>query len=253
MLSSIMLAVVVVSSPSPKGQATTPPTIYHAIVSPACTTLRNIVLPIGYVTKQNNAAFRAMSKNLQSFVNHANILGTSTIEDNEQTLYGPKSMIDVANIDDITGQIYHNLKVDDDLMTQSWHEYPQGSDPSVDALRQRVQNIIDLQRALAGNYRQFTSMFLSNNGAPARLMDPQKLRQSILALAMGVNGTPSIGQLQDLTDASSVAKYGDVSQIVNQFDTEQAAFAHEVISQYNKCQGTNIRFSTPSPDVTPTP
>jgi predicted Rdx family selenoprotein len=253
MLSSLMLAALVAASPSPTGQASAPPLIYHAVVSPGCTTLRNVILPIGYVTKRNDAAFRAMSQHLQSFVNQANILGTSTVEDNDQLLYGPKQTLEVATIDDITGQIFHNLSVEDALMTQSWREYPQGSDPAVDALRQRVQNLIDLQRALVGTYRQFTGMFQGNNDMPAKLMDPQKLRQSILALDLALNGTPSIGQLRDLTDASSVAKYGDVSQIVNQFGKEQDAFAHEVISQYNTCQGTNIRFSSPSPDVAPTP
>ncbi|MBV8490456.1 MAG: hypothetical protein JO199_08005, partial [Candidatus Eremiobacteraeota bacterium] len=152
-----------------------------------------------------------------------------------------------------TGQIFHNLKVEDDLMAQSWRLYPQGSDRAVDDLRQRVQNLIDLQRALVGTYRQFTGMFLGNNGVSEKVMDPQRLRQSILAYELALNGVPSIGQLRDLTDASSIAKYGDASQVVKQFDQEQDAFAREVIAQYNRCQGTNIHFSNQSPDATPTP
>ena len=45
-----------------------------------------------------------------------------------------------------------NLALADRVMNASWNRYPRGTDANVDAMRQRLQNIVDLQRALVNKY-----------------------------------------------------------------------------------------------------
>lgn len=58
-------------------------------------------------------------------------------------------------------------------MARSWKAVPQGADPQVDTMRQRLQNLIDLQRPLTANYTQLAEIYYGNEGNAQFHVDQQ--------------------------------------------------------------------------------
>ena len=52
----------------------------------------------------------------------------------------------------------------EELLQESYAIYPVGKVPKVDAMRQRVQNIVDLQRATADRYTEIYGTIVDNYG-----------------------------------------------------------------------------------------
>jgi hypothetical protein len=270
MLTALFLATVLVT-PTPVPTATPPPEIYRTVVSPMCSTLRNLALPVGYVTRKNDSAFRAMSHSLQTFLSGfyptdvptqadleavasasgytgsgADAMGPESGLD-DQLLYGPGQVLTAADIDGVAQQIFHNIVVENSFMQQSWKEYPKGVDPNVDAMRQQAQNVIDLQRALADRYEDFAQLYLSNQGMAAlqtqsqRAIFKQYLRALLLGDAVNLNADGTAAYSDDgFSSTSERAKLGSVAQVVRDLTIQERSFAQGEISSLNVCNGTHI-------------
>jgi hypothetical protein len=266
-------------APTPKGQL---PEIIHTVTSATCTTLHKATLPVGYVAKRNDEAFKAMATSIQKFLHGiyptdvpttgelqaaleqqdttaltADDLGPDNEDD--QLLYGPDQVLTAAKIDSVAQQIFENVTLEKQVIAQSLKQYPPGADAKVDAMRQRAQNLIDLQRALADKYEQFAGTYLgdqdmtrllagSSGGAQMKLF----LRALLLGEAGALTGSGSDAP-DGGNDVNYTQRYGDVAQIVHELIVQEHAFATETISLYNQCNGTNIIFATPAPKPTPSP
>src|SRR5579863_308701 len=185
--SLLLTTLVAVSSPTPA--PTLPPEIIHTISSPLCSSLQNTIMPVGYVSKINDQAFRTMALSTQKFL--ANIYpgdvptqgdmdaalrqsptGSATAIDagssnhDDDLLYSPGQILSAARIDAVAQQIFQNINLENQYMRESYKSYPEGSDAKVDALRKRAQNLIDLQMALATRYEQFAGTYIGNMGVP---------------------------------------------------------------------------------------
>ena len=177
---ALALAQMGVTVPLAGSTSTPPPEIAHTVTSARCDTLHGTMLPVGYVTKRNDAAFRAMSRSMVAFLSgiyptdvpskadmqaaayqpkFGNNTGTSDAmgseEDDDQLLYGPGQVLTAAEIDNVAEQVHANIVVEQKFIDQSWKSNPRPRDPNVSQMRQRAQNLVDLQRALADQYERF--------------------------------------------------------------------------------------------------
>lgn len=76
----------VAASPAPAPTPTLPPVIIRTITTARCTTLHEMMRPIGYVTRRNDDAFRAMAFATQKFLSHFIPGDVPTIADLQATL-----------------------------------------------------------------------------------------------------------------------------------------------------------------------
>jgi hypothetical protein len=144
---AILLALAT-ASPSPP-----PKTIVRIKSSPVCSTFRHLVLPLALVQKNNNGLMRIIRGESDAYRKASN----AYFARNAQLLHA-------ANIDVAATTMLQNLVLMDNLLAQSWQQSPKGRNPKVDALRQRVQNIVDLQRAVANREIQFGGSLLDTDG-----------------------------------------------------------------------------------------
>jgi hypothetical protein len=257
------------------------PTIIHTRTSASCTTLRKLLTPVGFVARRNDDAFRAMAFSVQKFLSGIDpadvpslgelqaaqdVADPSTGAEADQIdqgtsddtlLYGPSQVLDAARIDRVANQIFANIVLEDSYMNQSWKDYPHGSDPVVDALRQHAQNLIDLQRALADRYEAFAERYLSNQDMAAQ-RDPTEreyfklyLRALLLGqvgeLTQGGSQVPDEGYLT----TSQRARLGSVATVVQDLRTQEREWAAAYLSTYNVCNGTHYVIVAPSPSRAP--
>ncbi len=150
----IIFAVIAAATPTPAPLPVflPPPTIIHERVSPVCSTLHNIVLPLARMQTQyrdTTARIRDDERQLAKY-------SRTKLQDGVQ-LYAAKIDQESTNL---IGAI-HEMEV---LLDQSYAIYPIGKVPKVDAMRQRVQNIIDLQRASADRYTEIYGTIVDNYG-----------------------------------------------------------------------------------------
>jgi hypothetical protein len=273
-------------SPSPSPAATTDfyPEITHTRTSESCTTLRNLLTPVGFVTRRNDDAIKAMAVSVQKFLSGVDPADVPSLADveaaqngadvstgadvsqvdqstaDDQLLYGPSSIIKAAEIDRVANEIYHNIVVEDDYMKQSWGAYPQGSDPQVDALRQRAQNLIDLQRGIADRYEDFARTYLNNQNM-AQTWSPSEreyFKLYLRALLLGQAAALTQGDADAVDNdgylsQSERARLGTVAEVVRGLHAEEASFAPAYLSTYNQCNGTHFTIVSPSPPPTPAP
>jgi hypothetical protein len=132
---SALLIAAATTAPTPA-----PPfkTITTLKASPVCKAYRHMVLPLALVQFNNNQLMLRIASESQ----HYRKAGEAYFARNGQLLHA-------ANIDRDATTILENLALMDRVLAQSWQQTPAGANPKVDALRRRVQNIVDLQRALA--------------------------------------------------------------------------------------------------------
>ena len=287
MVLPVILSVAIGVLPSPTPSPTSAPyefypEIIHTRTSATCTTLRKLLTPVGYVTRRNDEAIRAMAISLQKFLSGidpadvpsladveaaqgmadsstgANVSNVDQSTQDDTLLYGPNQVLKAAAIEDVANQIYHNITVENSYMKQSWTDYPQGSDPAVDALRQHAQNMIDLQRGIADRYMQFAGTYLSNQNM-AQTQDPTQreyfklyLRALLLGQAaeLSDNGSDAGDDDGYLTEGER-ARLGSVAQVVRGLHQEEGAFAPAYFSTYNDCNGTHYNVVGPSPAPSP--
>jgi hypothetical protein len=268
LLSALFLAQVIAN---PNATPTPPfPLITTVKVTNYCTAVRHLAVPIGYVTRKNSEAFMAMEKPIFDIVTQNRGVGSATGNEMATTLangnddaltYNAGNTISMETINKITWEIDQNLALEDKVMEQSWKDFPKGRDPDVDALRQRLQNLIDLQNALDDKYTQLSANYLDNSGNAALISNtaPSKadasdntgsnqatmkseLRDAIYgqvsALLEAQKSTTIINpQAQAQVDVSETAHKGTTANITHELMLQQLAFGDEVVAATKRCGG----------------
>jgi len=116
--------------------ATPPPTIIRERVSPVCSTLHQLVIPLAQMNLKDKPimdAIRAARLQLSKY---------------RGTRLGDGLFLYNSRIDMLYTNVLANLTAMDQYLIKSYRLYPHGSNAKVDALRQRVQNVVDLERTL---------------------------------------------------------------------------------------------------------
>jgi hypothetical protein len=132
-------------------------------------------------------------------------------QNDDSNTYTPDRTLAAANIDRMTAKILHNLDEADKAMAQSWKDHPEHEDPVLNAMRQRVQNIIDLQRVLANRLDDAAGLYFSNAGGSSLSPDAERSNFKSLLDEMIDAGIQADHQAEvNLTATDSAASVGDV-------------------------------------------
>lgn len=118
-------------------------TIIHVRSSPLCDAFRNLVLPLARVQSDNAKLTQFAAGETEKYYDAAGDVWRGAL------------VLHASNIDIAGTNILKNLAPMDRFLARSWKESPKGVNPKVDAIRQRVQNIVDLQREMANRDVQF--------------------------------------------------------------------------------------------------
>ncbi len=133
---AVLAAALVLAAVAPTAAPTPPPTILRERVSPVCSTLHQLVIPLAQMNVKDRpviSAIRAARVELGKY---------------RGTRLGDGVMLYSARIDMLYMKVLENLTEMDQALIKSYRTYPQGVNAKVDALRQRVQNVMDLERLL---------------------------------------------------------------------------------------------------------
>ncbi len=116
--------------------AAPPPTIIRERVSPVCSTLHQLVIPLAQMNIKDKPVIDAIrGARIQLDKYRGTVLGDGLF------LYN-------SRIDMLYMKVLANITEMDQYLIKSYHAYPQGTNGKVDALRQRVQNVMDLERLM---------------------------------------------------------------------------------------------------------
>lgn len=108
--------------------------------SDLCSSLRTMSAPASFVIKKNEDIFADLEAALPPLTP-----GLDAKSD-------PRRFAEAALSEKAMWTIAQNLALADDVLHRSWKEYPKGKDAHIDTMRQRLQNSIDLQRAITNDY-----------------------------------------------------------------------------------------------------
>ncbi len=149
-----VLAVVAAATPSPKPYPVfmPPPTIIQERVSPVCSTLHKVVLPLARMQAQYRHSVAEIKKDELQLAKYSK----TKLQDGVD-LYAGKIDQESTNL---IGAI-HGIE---QLLQESYASYPEGKVPKVDALRQRAQNVVDIERATADRYAEIYGTIVDNYG-----------------------------------------------------------------------------------------
>jgi len=244
----LVFAALVLASPAPQP---TPPlkVIVNEKSTNFCSSVRKMAVPIGYVMRRNDEAFAAIDHRLIRFLEDArgvSVADTSELATlqsalDDDAIYGPTNDLDVMQMDKIAYEIMQNLTLEDQVMNQSWKDYPKGKFPSIDGLRQRLQNLMDLQRSLANKYMEFTSSYLDNRGQAQFAENPAQFKSLLRATILGLSSAlaASHGQIDPEVPAQAnvhdIAMAGNVSAVVKELRLQELAFSSEIIGAGDTC------------------
>lgn len=169
-----------------------------------------------------------------------NMNSLDTTLDNAE-LYNPAAEMSVEQMNKITYELAQNLTLEGHVMDESWKQFPKGKFANVDSFRQRMQNMIDLQRALEEKYFQFTQTYLDNRDqgkyAPNVSVFEAFLHATIVGYGSALvdSQTQSDPETLPLASASDIAHYGNVAQVVRQLRLQELAFAKELVTAGKTC------------------
>lgn len=138
MIRSALALLLVGAVTTPQPAAMPPPTILRERVGPTCTTLHDLVLPLARLHQQFRAHFARIGAAESQFKKYA---GDRI----------PTNMF-AYQIDMEASNLLEKIHQVETLLIKSYAKYPRGKVPKVDALRQHVQNVVDLERAIANKY-----------------------------------------------------------------------------------------------------
>jgi hypothetical protein len=130
--------------------ASPPPTIIRERVSPVCSTLHQLVLPLAEMNLKDKPIMDAIR------------VARSNLSKSRNTRLGDGAFLYASRLDTLHMAILQQLTDFDQLLIKSYAMYPQGTNSKVDALRQRVQNVVDLER-VAINYSLATYAAMVDN------------------------------------------------------------------------------------------
>jgi hypothetical protein len=251
---SVLFAALTAVTPAPQA---TPPlkVIVNIRSSSLCSAVKDTAAPIAYVSNRNEQAFADVNHSmLQLMQNMAGVTQAgaadlramdNSLDDSE--MYTPSSELSVTQMDRVAYIIAQNLTTEDKIMDASWKQYPRGKYPNLDALRQRMQNLMDLQRALDNYYFQFTGIYLDNrgqarfngdaSGGGSAALFKSIVRDTILGLGAAlqdvrVDGDAEIAAKADVHD---LARNGGVQDVVKELRLQELAFGKEIETAGKTC------------------
>ncbi len=157
-------------TPSPSPSSTPLKTIVHVHAGAVCSSLHELVVPAARVTEATVPLFAGLQYNVQKMHNVYKDLGPGAGTGHDAA--GKKFLenltaLPAANAEQYATRVLSNLYQIDLLLRDSYAKYPQGTNRNVDSLRQRIQNIVDLQRAYANALRVGSAAILDNALASA--------------------------------------------------------------------------------------
>jgi len=260
-LFATLIALAPLSPPAPSPVPTTLPFIFHGVVSPICSAMQSAIMPIGYVSKVNDAAIRAMAASTRKFLRN---VGSGDSHSAVNSLYGPAALLAASRVDAVAQQIFENVTREDGYMNQSRKATPVGRDAKLDALRRRAQDLIDVQLALANKYEDFASNYLDNQGMgdmttetpflPTETNNNQsnltsfetmlsgQVLKNTYALAGGTRKAP----YRTFKSAGDLIRYGTSGELTHGLHAEELAFSLAIIGAFNECRGTKFTVEPPS-------
>lgn len=218
-----------------------------------CTTIRDTAAPMAFVTHRDDEAFAAINRSMLKFMDRTQGVTPATGGDLKQLessvddldVYAPSAEMSVIQMEHVLFQVSQNLSLEDHVMDASWKEYPRGRVPNLDALRQRLQNLLDLQRALANKYLQFTGIYLDNRGQArfsATASDAATFKMFLRASILGMSGAladvhadGNDPEVAAQASAHDVARHGTVAAVVKELRLQEYAFANEIKTAAQTC------------------
>jgi hypothetical protein len=132
--------------------ATPPPTIIRERVGPVCSALHQLVVPLAQMNIKN----RALTDRIK--------LNYDLIRKYQDTRLGDGVFLRVAQNDMLSTNLLTNIHEVEKQLLKSYRAYPQGTNGKVDALRQRVQNVVDIERTIANIYSGAYGAVVDNDG-----------------------------------------------------------------------------------------
>lgn len=235
----IFVAAVNTTSPMPSPYPTASPLriIVTVKASSFCSAVRSMAAPIGFVVHKNDEAFSSLIANPPS------------LDPRDPNRFA--AAIATAKI---MYAVVHNLVLAEDILRRSWTQYPQGKDSNIDALRQRLQNLIDLQRGITNDYYVLghgDDSELANSGADTSGDTGRPLRLHVRPV---VTGSGIIGGMREadaeaaidisherdpeqfpVADARAMALHGHAREQEREFDLQQYAFSSEFTTALKTC------------------
>jgi hypothetical protein len=225
------------AAPSPYPTTSHLRVIVTVRASSFCSAVRSTAVPIGFVVRTNDAAFSSLTANPPSL---------DPSDPNRFAVANATAKIMYA--------VVQNLELAENVLHRSWGQYPHGKDANVDALRQRLQNLIDLQRGITNDY------YRMGNGDDAEVTDlsadapvdtahPVSLRRRRINTGASVIGgmrggdddaSIDIGHEANPEDLPSVdvrvlARYGGAHRQKRELDLQEYAFAAEIATALKAC------------------
>ncbi len=208
-----------------------------------------MAVPIGYVTRRNDEAFAAINHSLLKFfesVRGVSSAGTQDLEAlgselDDASIYTPTGTLSAMKVGQLAYDVAQNLTLEDQIMHDSWTKYPKGEYPNVDAMRDRLQNLMDLQRALVGRYVEFASTYNDNAGQAKYADDAASfkalLRDTILGLssALAHANDPGFTEAPSPETVHDLARTGKVGDVVRELKLQELAFSTEIVDAGNSC------------------
>lgn len=168
MLSLVMLAIV--SAASPSSPAAPLKEIARVRSSAVCATLHDLVLPAARVSKDVRPLMVSLDGNVRTIAAVIKDMDAEngTGHDSAAAVFvSSLTTLPAANADWEAAQILVKLFDIDRLLLASYAKYPHGRSGAVDSLRQRVQNMVDLQRAYTNALRAGPAALSDNRTAAA--------------------------------------------------------------------------------------
>jgi|SRR5579863_8245190 len=291
MVSTILFAfsLVFAQAVQPTPAASLPPEIIHTVSSESCTALSNLLLPVGQASKLNDKGFDAMSAAVGGYMSHmmfgddpnirhpslqvapngsggAGAGGATGISPTEADpiAFGPDQTIKMSRINTIAGELTENVTYERRLLAQSYAAEPRGKNPTVDALRQKTENLIETQNVLLQRFQNLASMYLENIGEAGMECSSgscsksfsANLRALIFGSTIGLN-TNTAAAASSATggykDTKQLAKVGSAADVIGAIRFNEVAFTSSLYDVYNECHGTHyvVPKATTPPGLTP--
>lgn len=179
---SLMFPVFVVAqqifaTPTPQPQL---PTIINLRARPLCTALHKIVLPFAATEKSDNDSFKVMDKDMVEY-HKWDPNGTATqLGANGSNTANGAQMLQAGRIDQQAAIMYQRLADVETQLAHSYRDVPTGTDPALDDLRKRIDNIVKLQYALASKYDAVAGKTLDSTGMLNIIQDPAYSSQMLI-------------------------------------------------------------------------
>lgn len=120
-----------------------PKTIAHIRVTPLCSTVRSLVVPFLKIDRSDRELFSLMDRNVAHFWQAAQVASDPG---------SPGLILARGNLDWYAAQTYVHLADADMLLKRSYERVPPGINPPLDAIRLRIQALVDLERIETNEY-----------------------------------------------------------------------------------------------------